>query len=442
MRACGLLALALALGCATAPSQEDVTAALDERTTYAVNLGRTPDDPPGLPPQIEVIDGLSEEDAAAIALWNSPALRVAFTRLRVAQAELAGAKRPANPLLRFMPATGSMTFYLWFAWALDSFVTMPRRIAVARANADGVATSLVQVGLDLVRDVRVAHADWVLAHERLAVRRTLANLADETVTIARARVEAGDVPPSELDAAQGDRYVAQDEVMRAEQAVLIAEAELLAGLGWRPTHSIAPSVPKPPVIGASEIRDFEAEALTSRPDLLAAQQAIAVAEARVKQQRLAILSVTGVVYSKGGAGQPTGVQAGPEVILPIFDQNQAGVGRAQAELEAAKWQYQVLRDRVVADVSQATLRLKQGATSLDAYRETIVQARTQEQAAAMAQFELGETSYLPVLISANRLANAQLREVELAAELRRSLAELERAVGRRLRPEELDGSTR
>ena len=147
-----------------------------------------------------------------------------------------------------------------------------------------------------------------------------------------------------------------------------------------------------------------------------------------------MLRLTGIVYSTSGSGGPAGVQGGGEVMLPIFDQNQGGIGRAKADLEAVTWRYHDLRNRIVGDVVEAEVRLEQAARSLATYQETIVAARQRELEAATASFELGEQSYVPVLVATGRLETAKLREVELAADVRRAMALLERAVGRRLGP--------
>ena len=86
------------------------------------------------------------DEAAAIALWNSPALRADFARLASAQADLEAARRPANPFLRLLAPSGPMQFYVWFAWPLEAFATMPKRIRLAKANLDAVAGQVVQTG--------------------------------------------------------------------------------------------------------------------------------------------------------------------------------------------------------------------------------------------------------------------------------------------------------
>jgi cobalt-zinc-cadmium efflux system outer membrane protein len=433
-RVLALVVAVAAAGCAKRQADEGVSKELVQRTGYGIGLHRRPGDAPQVPDGIVVADGLSADEAAAIALWNNPALRADFARIQAAHADLQAARRPSNPSLRLLAPSGPMQFYVWFAWPIEAFVTMPKRIKLAKANLDAVAGQVVQTGLDLARDVRLAHVEWLLAEERVQARRDIAEGLQEVAKIAEVRAAAGDIPGSDSDAARGDALVAADEVARAEDDAAIAKTRLFALMAWRFGPDVRPTAEPPSRVALPQGTDFEALAVSSRPDLLSAQHAVEAAGERIGLEKLAVLRLTGIVYSTSGAGGPAGVQGGGELVLPIFNQNQGGIGRARADLEAATWRYHDLRNRIVADVTEAKLRLQQASRSLATYQETIVATREAELAAATASFELGEQSYLPVLLATGRLENAKLREVELGADVRRAVALLERAVGRRLEP--------
>src|SRR4051794_2141812 len=102
MRACrvGLLflPLALAVGCATPPSctPADVSADLTARTGHALG----PTVPPGkvvFPSGASLADGLTEEEAVAIALWNNANLQELLTELGIARGDLVQANLLPNP---------------------------------------------------------------------------------------------------------------------------------------------------------------------------------------------------------------------------------------------------------------------------------------------------------------------------------------------------------
>jgi cobalt-zinc-cadmium efflux system outer membrane protein len=317
-------------------------------------------------------------------------------------------------------------------WPLEAFLTMPRRLKIARSRVDAVAASVVQTSLDLTRDVRLAHVEWVLADQRQAVRRDMADDLRALAEIASARAAEGDVPAREADAAEADALAAADEAGRAEIDRTIARARLSALMGWTAGDSTEPVAPEPPTTTPSRA-ELERIAEASRPDLHAARVEVEAARARVGAERRAVVRVSAVGQSSTQAGA-TEVNVGPQIVLPIFDQNQGGIARARGELDAAVWRRRALEDRVREEVVVAEARLRQASRSLQTWRETLVAARRRELDAATAEYRLGEQTYVPVLLAANRLQTAELRAVELAAEVWRAHAELERAVGRRLDP--------
>ncbi|MCB9717353.1 MAG: TolC family protein [Myxococcales bacterium] len=423
---CGILLIA---ACATRPETVDPSQEVEDRTGMEMPLDRQPEDAAATPPGVRLEDGLSEDEAAAMALWNSPRLRAELSRLAVARGDLASARRPQNPTLRFLFPSGPQQLSVLLTWPLENLVLLRRRVEVARTDLDVVAQSTVQTAVDLVRDARLAHIDWQLAVDRVEVRRVVAEQADEIAALAQARSDAGDVAPREADVAQVDARVATDEAIRAEVDVAIAEAVLRTQMGWsevepslHPTTTTDEPGQAPPELGS-----LEELALSSRPDLRASQLAIEAAGQRLGLQRSAVLRFAGVGSSSGPS-----VTGGVQAELPIFDQNQGGIARAKAELDAATWRYHDLRARIVTEVTQAQLQLARARGSLAEYQDGIVTARERDVEVVMDTYDEGEIDYSGVLLAAQRLELARLREVELRAEARRARVELERALGRRL----------
>ncbi len=418
------------VGCRHAQPEALVEGELRERVGHGFATERGDDAPPALPAEVRLDDGVSADEAVAIALWNSATFRIELTRLHAAEAELAAAKRPSNPTLRLLFPAGPQQLSVLLTWPIENLVTMPRRIKVARTNLDVVAAQVVQIGVDLARDVKLAHADWALAHDRLAVRGSLAADFAAIATIVRARANGGDVPVTEAEIAEADARLASDEVARARDEVAIAGSRLEARLGGVSLRAANPSAMAPATIAAhasSAGEAWAASARDTRPDLRAAQLALETAGARVGLERAAVLNLAGVGYGVGPA-----FTGGVQGELPIASQNQLGVGRARAQLEAARWRVVELRQRVDAEVTQARTQLDGALRSWRLYDDEVVAARTRDLAAATAQYDLGESDYAAVLLSAQRLETTRLRMIELAADVRRAHAELERAVGRRL----------
>ena len=83
------IVVALNLGCAStngAPTQADLDGAIRARTA-AMGIRLERQEP--LPPDVDLTDGLTQEEAVAVALWNSPSFQATLTDLGIARADLA-----------------------------------------------------------------------------------------------------------------------------------------------------------------------------------------------------------------------------------------------------------------------------------------------------------------------------------------------------------------
>lgn len=185
------------------------------------------------------LGGVSSEDAVAIALWNSPAFQAELAQLGIARADLAEAGALPNPTLSPLLPVGTRaaeaSVVLPVAWLWHR----PYRVAAAKLDVERTARGLVQTGLDLIRDVRVAHADALLAEGRASV---LAEVADTAVAIGRiaaARTAAGEGNMLDRNAAAGEAALAQEGMRRANATVVVARARLALLLGTRGTASTA-----------------------------------------------------------------------------------------------------------------------------------------------------------------------------------------------------------
>ncbi len=117
--------------------------------------------------------------------------------------------------------------------------------------------------------------------------------------------------------------------------------------------------------------------------------------------------------------------------LPIFQQNQGGIGRAEAEADLGVWRLSLARQQVRAEVTAARAALAQSRAALGAWRADVAPAAAEALRGARQSFERGDVAYLAVLDASRRALDVRLREAELVADARRAEAQLTRAVGGR-----------
>lgn len=118
--------------------------------------------------------------------------------------------------------------------------------------------------------------------------------------------------------------------------------------------------------------------------------------------------------------------------LPIFNWNQGGISRAEAELERAERQRQTVNNQIILDVHQSHLRYAQAQAELQVLDQKV---RPEVETAIRRTdraYQEGNTPYVVVLQTTQQLLDSRFREVQLQADLRRAWSDLERSVGRHL----------
>ncbi|MCC6876883.1 MAG: TolC family protein [Sandaracinaceae bacterium] len=376
-------------------------------------------------PDVDVTDGIDEHEAVALALWNNPTYRGELARLDAARANVEEAGRPPSPQLSAAGPIGPIAGALALLMPLEWLWQLPQRLETASRDLESVAEELVQRGLDLARDARLAHADCVLAEGRVEARRQLADVASRLLRIATIRAAAGDISVAEAAAVEGEAAMAADAVRVAEADAISAQARLQIAIGddASPQVSAESSAPgRPPALGT-----LIASARESRPEARAAELALAAAAARAGWERARVISLAATVDAQW-RGNDVGARVGGRIELPSWGKP-GGVGRADAGVEAARARVDATRLRIATEIADAHARLVQAIDSLEAYRATILPALDRALAGATQSFELGEEGMLLVLDALSRSTTARLREIELIAQARRASADLDRAVG-------------
>jgi cobalt-zinc-cadmium efflux system outer membrane protein len=387
-----------------------------------------------LPAGVSLADGLGEDEAVSVALWNSPGFQADLTVLATARADLAEAGALPNPMLTMLFPLGPHQLSGYLLLPLAALAQRPSRVKAARRDVERVAHSLVQTGLDLIRDVRVAHAEAQAADERVPAREELLGSWRRSEELARARADAGDTSRSEFDAIHGEALLAADLLARARQDAAATRLRLLLLLGANATViPDATPITSSDAIGApQDPATLVREALAARPDLRAAELAVEAAGKRLGVERArifqALLRLDGQLDAQG-FHPSIGVH---QIELPVFNWNPGGRGRAKAELQRALWRYAALRQQIVAEVHTARLQAQQASDSWLRWRGEVIPTLERTVAAATGSFQAGSESYVVVLDATRRLQDARLREIDLRADQRRALAQLGRSVGRRI----------
>src|SRR5262245_18730250 len=186
---------------------------LYQRTGHLSGPAGCPEEP-FIPPGVVWEDGISEDEAIALALGNNTAYQEQVSAMGLARADLIEARLIPNPHMTFLAPNGPKQHEANLEMPLDLLLFRARRIRVAEAEAGRVAERVVQDGLDLIRDVRLAYYDFVLANYRLELANEAAKLRDRIAELAEKRWAACDASRLEADAARIDSLRGREEAAR------------------------------------------------------------------------------------------------------------------------------------------------------------------------------------------------------------------------------------
>lgn len=247
------------------------------------------------------------------------------------------------------------------------------------------------------------------------------------VDVARAR--------SELASARSDSFGIARLRANAEHALAILLGRTPADFSFAPQPLTRLSVSIPP--------GLPSDLLERRPDIAAAERAMAAANARVGVARSAWfprLDLTGGLgYESAGLGDLfnwssrsflLGPLVGTALTLPIFDggRREAGVHRARAayEEDVANYRQTVLNAFREVEDNLAGLRILADQTKA---QDEAVQASTRAAGLSHVQYREGSVSYFNVIDADRTVLQQQRAAVQLDGERARSAVNLIRALG-------------
>lgn len=184
-----------------------------------------------LPDNVSLDDGLVEDEAVAVALWNNAQFQADLVGLGFARADLIESGLLRNPVLSLLFPLGPKQLEAWLHLPIEFFWQRPKRVRVAKLNAEHVADNLIQHGLNLIRDVGVAYIELVLSQECAKIAAEEAALRGEIAAIASDRLRVGDISGLEQTAFHLEAARTQEVSVRFARDAKIAEERLKTLLG-------------------------------------------------------------------------------------------------------------------------------------------------------------------------------------------------------------------
>lgn len=317
----------------------------------------------GVPVHAQTPAPMTLQQVLAIARARNPGLLSAEQHVTATKASEITAGLRQNPTFTVsganttLPANNPSSPYTYVGNVSRLFERGQKRrwrLDVATATTSLTQSQYNDQQRQLVLQVKDAFTNMLAAKAGLQVAQDNLDSYRKTVQLSQARLNAGDV--SKTDFERIDLQLAEFESDYDNAKLDLVQAgdslQLLMGIEKpAPTFDITGSL-QPPAI-AQNLAQIEQEALTARPDYLAAQQSITLADANVK---LADAEGTtdptlGAEYERLGVFNSAGFQI--SVPVRIFDRNQGEKQRTRYEAQSSRFAATEARNQVLNDVDQA-----------------------------------------------------------------------------------------
>ncbi len=426
-----ILCLLMCMGCATIV--EDQRPFVSDSIRDRLDIGLpTVSDEEGfqMPKDISLDDGLSEDEAVAIALWNNARFQADLAQLGLAKADLQEAGMIKNPALSLLFPLGPKQMEWTLTLPVELLWQRPHRLAFAELNADQVSQDMVQHGLLLVKDVLTSYADLILAQDRTHILLEETKINKEIVAITESRLKAGDISEMEAIAIRLAAAQAEEDYLRFTNEAKTEEIRLKTLLGM-----VSDNREIQPAPGTLQFQQpFSEEELlcvayAARPDMRAAEIAIEAAGKGLDWERSKVWNLTASLDANVEGKEGFEMGPGIQMELPLLYRNEGGRSRAIAEMDQAVKQYLATRHQIARDVREAYHNYLSADEILTLLQNNIIPDATKAYEKAEKTYLLGEISYLEFLDFKRQLLDARFREADAAASVRKAEAQLRYSVG-------------
>lgn len=439
LRSVAVAAAALALsGCASLPTERGYTetrALIDAQRPLPTEWSPLDHVEPAAIPATPI----GVDDAVRLAFFRNPRIRETYARLGIGRAELEEARRLANPTFGFARLTAQsgdgsqITRSLSFG--LTDLLLLPARKRLAEGELDHLQKAVAGEVLALATEVEVAWYEAVGAAQIAAMRDLVAQAAERSADLAQRFFDAGNINRLQLEQERAAATQARIEALAAGAEALRARSALggLIGLPISADWRLQTQLPAPLAVAFSADTLIPL-ALEARLDLAAARQALALREdALGVTRRWRWFGTVEVGYEREREFDG-GLTRGPSVALglPLFNQGQGAVARAQAELLQAQAE---LDAKVFAVHDTARLgieRLTVAATIAERYRSELVPRREAIVARTQERVNFMLVSVFELLVAKQQEYDAYQAYLESVRDYWTARAELRGAVGGRL----------
>ncbi len=306
------------------------------------------------------------------------------------------------------------------------------RLESAKEGTDIAVSQQTDLQRNLLFNLRNAFVQTLEGKAVLAVANENLAYYDRLLAVNRGRVQSGDIAQVDLDRMELQRVQFETDVETAKVNLRTAKIQLLALMNDRtPVEQFDVTGNfdySEPAIGLDELHRI---ALASRPDLLAAVQAVGKAQT---DHRLAIANgSTDPTFGVDLARNPPLVAyVGFSVNIPlrIFDRNQGEKERTLLDIRRSERLREATETQIFNDVDSAFATLNSSLVLLRSYKTKYLDLAGRVRDTVSFAYQRGASSLLDFLTAQNDYRSIQVTYLNLVGSYMAAASQLNLAVGR------------
>jgi cobalt-zinc-cadmium efflux system outer membrane protein len=386
------------------------------------------------------------------ALAENSDLKAARAEVEAARGRLLQAGLRPNPMLE-VSAQQNVTgpdnnLTVGITQPLDLNGRKAGRVGVAEQELAMKEAQATNRARELGAEVRMKAGEGLAAQRNLRITEELLAINREALQLAAARVRRGAIPRLEenLERVEVNRLDASRQILESQVEVLTLQLKVLVGLAPEAPLSLKGELTAPPMTRTREAA--LQEALSGRPDLVAARAEVAMARAKIRKEEAegrwdASVNVGYMRQNFGydlsglnarGETRPITdifhyVGGGVTIMLPVSNRNQGNVAAAFAETQAAERREALAVLSVRQEVQAAFVQYEAATRALEMYAHGVRDLAGQNLEVIRKAHQLGRSSLLEVIAEQRRYIDIEMGYTEALQHAYNAVVAMERAVG-------------
>jgi cobalt-zinc-cadmium efflux system outer membrane protein len=378
---------------------------------------------------------LTLDAAIARALENNRAIVAARLFRPVSAAGVGVASERLNPDLTYEAERETPKQSFTFTLPIELGGKRDRRVDVAKANVAATDADITRLIVEIQNDVRRAYYTVVAADRRVTLANESRALALRVRDTAATRALAGDVPQLEAVQTQIGLSDADQDVTAARGEAAAARAELNALIGL-PVNTAITLTDGLTATALPELADLVGQAREANSTLVALDRRIAEQGARralAKAMKVPDMTASGAITYDAQPEFRVGWRASGGITLPIFTRHTAGVLLEDAELTRLKADRDATLATTEGAVAAALARASAAREQMVRFDNEILPNLIRSEQMVQDGYSAGQTRLFELLAALQQTRESRLKGLQAALDFQIAMADLERAVGTRLR---------